>query len=269
MISQSSSFGIYVISLPKDVERRNRFSEQFSLKNHQFSYIPAINGKALDTSFYFDKILPFFLMHGVLMSPSEVGCALSHLNALKKFLDSEYSHAIILEDDIEGNDKQLKIINKMVPILRNNYIFIPGGQEGVNTSRLYGKKIHDNLYKIPKASHPYIRRACCYVIPKETAQKILLKQNKMLVIADWWDYLLTDTNIQLYYSKLLKHPIDLSNSNIQQEREKNIRIERDYKSSFKKYLTYKLSLKFLLKEISRFKRSITFYYLRIKGYKKL
>lgn len=159
MSLESSSIGIYVVSLPQDSSRRTELKNSFARYEESFSYVTAVDGRKLDAYAYFEHALSLYLRRQVLMSPSEVGCSLSHKKALEKFLSSEQTHALILEDDVQGNDDHIDVIINMLPLLSNSYIFITGGQEGVNTNRLYGKQVAPNLYSIPKASYPYIRRA--------------------------------------------------------------------------------------------------------------
>jgi glycosyl transferase family 25 len=44
-------------------------------------------------------------LHGRLWSPRELGCYLSHLECLKKFLNSDADYALILEDDVTLHDE--------------------------------------------------------------------------------------------------------------------------------------------------------------------
>lgn len=43
-------------------------------------------------------------LHGRLWAPRELGCYLSHVQCLKKFIESDADYALILEDDITLND---------------------------------------------------------------------------------------------------------------------------------------------------------------------
>lgn len=269
MSLEPSSLSTYVVSLPQDASRRNELKNNFARHEKDFSYVTAVDGRKLDAHTYFQYTLPLYLKHRILMSPSEVGCSLSHIKAFEKFLLSQQTHALILEDDIQGSDDHLDTIINMLSHLKNDYILITGGQEGINTSRLYGKQIAPNLYSIPKASYPYIRRTCCYVITRESAKTLLAKQKKTLTVADWWNHLLEDTDMEMFYAPILKHPIDISSSNIEKERLANSRERKNYKANLYEHIKYKLSFKFYAKELSRFKRSLRFFLLRLKNYNKL
>ena len=43
-------------------------------------------------------------LHGRLWAPRELGCYLSHMECLKKFIESDAEYALILEDDVTLND---------------------------------------------------------------------------------------------------------------------------------------------------------------------
>lgn len=51
-------------------------------------------------------------MYGKILTPGEVGCALSHVKALEYFLETDDSYCLILEDDIKGGDKELNELKK-------------------------------------------------------------------------------------------------------------------------------------------------------------
>ena len=99
----TEKFKIYVVNLKKDKDRRKNIIieiEKQNIKNYEI--IDAINGnelsnKELDSASYKNKNLinPW----NTKMSPSQVGCALSHIKIYKKFIQTDYNLALILEDD--------------------------------------------------------------------------------------------------------------------------------------------------------------------------
>ncbi len=64
-----------------------------------FTRVPAVDGRALPAAVPGVDPALYRLSHGRDVLPGEVGCALSHLRALRTFLATECSHAVVLEDD--------------------------------------------------------------------------------------------------------------------------------------------------------------------------
>ena len=76
---------IYLISLEKDRERRERFTLSFPITSERVRHIQAVDGRQLDAKTYFDKTNNFVYTNNRMMTPSELGCTLSHCFALETF----------------------------------------------------------------------------------------------------------------------------------------------------------------------------------------
>lgn len=96
----NSSFGIYVINLDRSPKRLEEISKQLTRVGLSFHRVVAVDGKEatleqltqLDEASYQRK-------HGKSSLPGELGCYLSHVEAIRQFLQSGHSYAVILEDD--------------------------------------------------------------------------------------------------------------------------------------------------------------------------
>lgn len=94
------SCGIYVINLDRSPKRLEEISEQLARAGLSFQRVAAVDGKEatpeqltqLDEASYQRK-------HGKSSLPGELGCYLSHVEAIRQFLQSGHSYAVILEDD--------------------------------------------------------------------------------------------------------------------------------------------------------------------------
>lgn len=86
---------IYWINLDRSPERRENMKKMF--KDEVFNGIPNIRITATDGKK--DDIYEMIDTTEYSGTDSEYGCLLSHLNAIKKFNDSKYEIALILEDD--------------------------------------------------------------------------------------------------------------------------------------------------------------------------
>tara|TARA_X000000950_G_scaffold258714_1_gene326453 strand:- start:1165 stop:1920 length:756 start_codon:yes stop_codon:yes gene_type:complete len=99
----TKKFIVYIINLKKDEERKKNILRQVKkqkIKNYEL--IAAVDGnnlteEELNLLTYKNKksINPW----NTKMSPSQIGCALSHIKIYRKLIKSNYDFALILEDD--------------------------------------------------------------------------------------------------------------------------------------------------------------------------
>ena len=59
----------------------------------------------------YSEELKYNLLHGKKTNLGELGCYFSHLNVLKKFLNTKKIWLFVCEDDIEFNEDIIQIIN--------------------------------------------------------------------------------------------------------------------------------------------------------------
>ncbi|MEQ1093021.1 glycosyltransferase family 25 protein [Acinetobacter johnsonii] len=250
---------IYVISLIKDSDRRDLLKESFIKNYGTFNIFNALNHR--DAKNYLSK--GGNLKENKLeMTLSEVACALSHLEVLKKTIENDKAFSLILEDDIIGTDEDIERITHVYLSLPKDSILIAGGQEGLRSFKnLYGTLMDEQnkLYKIHNIYYRYLSRACCYVLSGETAIKIIQLQETGLDRADQWDHLLKECS-NVYFSPILKHPLTLENSHIEKER-KLMKRNSIFTAIMKEGVIY--SLYYYLRKI------VTSYWAIYKGYIKI
>ncbi|MBE0472208.1 MAG: glycosyltransferase family 25 protein [Methyloprofundus sp.] len=261
-MNNKKNIAIYLVSLNSDLERRNNLAKQFPNFFGNMIHIEAVDGREMDAKSYFNKVLPNFQENNRLMSPAELGCTLSHIQALESFLKTDNKHALIIEDDILGSDKDIENIFNLISSLDQYALLICGGQEGTRSTRyVVGKEINnDGLWKISSFSYPYILRTCCYVVTRASAEQILNRQKEMLVLADDWSYFFKDTISHIFYSGHLSHPVDLSNSHIEIDR-------KNFKQ--KSVLKNALSFLFLKRAVKRMYRELGLVVNKFFGFKRL
>lgn len=211
---------IYLISLVGDIDRRDSIKINFPLNYTAMKIVNAVDGKNKTAKEYFDFLSIMYLKNKNLITPSELGCTLSHIEALNLFLKSKDNQSLILEDDVMGEDKNIDLIINMSNYIPKNSILICGGQEGFDHWKyIVGKKIENNLYEIPRFSLKFIYRACCYVVDRESAQYLYNYHNKNYNVVDHWYNILKKSDVKVFYCNQLSHPLDLSQSKIERERE--------------------------------------------------
>jgi glycosyl transferase family 25 len=99
MTTPSTKIQHYYINLDRSPDRRQRLEEQLIAYNLLAQRIPGIEGAKLgDKVEGIDPAL-YQRCHGRMIRPGEIGCYLSHLKALKTFLETDLPHAVIFEDD--------------------------------------------------------------------------------------------------------------------------------------------------------------------------
>src|SRR4029078_6968605 len=87
---------VYLINLDKDTQRLKLVMEECAAVGITPTRIPGINGQ--DASEYTDYISDFHLK---VLSPSVVGCGLSHIKVWQKIVENNESCALVLEDDVK------------------------------------------------------------------------------------------------------------------------------------------------------------------------
>lgn len=235
-------FEVFVISLKQDEERRNALKKAF--KNFDnFKIISAVDGRKMGASEYYSVAIKSYLKFGKFLSPSEVGCSLSHILAYEEFLKSGSDFALILEDDVLGDDfgieRAFLLGQKM-----DDGVLICGCQDGLNGRfSAFGKLIDEKneLFLVSKFSKSVITRACAYVVSKSSAKALLEAHSDGICIADLWQVLLKNQN--MYFCNIFAHPIDLVSSNLEQERALRGKFRPNFKTHFRS-LVYILSTRF-------------------------
>ncbi|EJP74638.1 MULTISPECIES: glycosyltransferase family 25 protein [Campylobacter] len=244
-------YPVFLISLTKDAGRREALKRRFKSYD-DFRLIDAVDGRQMNAREYFGYVLPSFRAYGKILSPAEVGCSLSHVKAYEAFLASEAKFALVLEDDVIGDDVGVAAAFELAEQIPQNSLLVCGCQDGLaGRFSAFGKRVNLNanlentkLWLVSKYSHSSIYRAGAYVLTRQSAQNLLRIHKRALCTTDVWEYLLKQDDMAMYFSDIFSHPIDLSGSNIEAER-----IDRGYKPNLKARLK---SLKFLF--CSRFEK---------------
>ena len=221
---------VFVISLKSDEARREKLKERF--KNYgEFKLVEATDGRAMSAKEYYGYALPSLEAYGRLLSPSEVGCSLSHARAYEEFLKSDASFALILEDDVIGDESGIKKAFETAARMDAGSALICGAQDGLEGRfSAFGKKLDEDFWLVSKRSYGTIYRAAAYVLDRRAAEKILQTHKKALCVADFWQILLLKNGLKMYFSDIFAHPLDLSGSNIQAERVQRARDKASFKT---------------------------------------
>ena len=224
------NFEIRIISMLDAYERRNKITQLMLKHKLDFSFINAINGKNLLAKDYFPLSRnPNFLFNRKhIITPSEVGCRLSHKNAITEFItNSKKEWLLVFEDDINFNEELISFLHKINSITSSSddILIHLGGQDGLKSqNRLFFKEnliLNDIKINIVRPfCLRWLYRTCGYVINRRAAEKLLKTHNNYTFVADDWGYICKKSKIKnIFFNNLVIHPIDLSTSSIEAERQ--------------------------------------------------
>jgi glycosyl transferase family 25 len=177
----------FIISLPKDKERRETLEKQLNELDIPFSILDAVHGASLSTeeyerSYNREKAARLFNRE---LSRGELGCALSHIAIYQKMVAENIPYALILEDDA-------KVLTDNLPATLNNLTQLYTDQAPVavllNRIRYNGKNgirvDEDHLvYDAYRGFGTY-----GYFITRATAQILARNLYPVYVVADKWEY---------------------------------------------------------------------------------
>jgi glycosyl transferase family 25 len=135
------AIGVYVINLESATKRCSNIRNIFSEAGITFSRVPAIDGKTLkwEPAEYSESW--YRCLHGRETNPPEIGCYLSHLKALRTFLETEAELALICEDDLNFGADLATLLSKALAFRRFwNVLRLSGLSAGrpLRVRRFYG-----------------------------------------------------------------------------------------------------------------------------------
>jgi glycosyl transferase family 25 len=112
VILTRADIGIWLINLPRDVERRGRMEAQLSAMGLEASVFPAVDGKA-EQARLLQRADPeaYARNMGAPILPGKLGVFASHLAVWDNFLASPHKAALILEDDVVFHEDFLQALD--------------------------------------------------------------------------------------------------------------------------------------------------------------
>lgn len=223
LLQTNLSCCIYVVSLKEAASRRAQLKQQFPIYFPKMIICDAIDGKYLLAEQYFNLIKNSYAKYLRIMTPREVGCALSHKKVWEHFLATKARYALIFEDDVIGNDSGISKVLYLLELIDKKIgpyvVWLCGGMDGLPKDKVLCRKtIVDEIFEIPAISWKYVYRAVAYVISREAAYILHAKQTTDLSLADDWRRLLNKSGLKLLYSEIFHHPIEQKSSTIEEER---------------------------------------------------
>jgi len=215
----------YIISLNSATDARNKSLSDLLVRNgFAPHFVTAIRGSTLDASIYFSSVQSYFWSKQRLMTPSELGCALSHVKAHEAFLRTGDSAGLFLEDDVILDDAGCANIKRLAQtrVPENGLVHL-GGLEGISPALKYlrGQLVQEDpkLFKIEAYDLGLLTRMAGYMIAPPTASKLRDAISQAPFVIDDFRYMKRNIGISdFYFSNIVEHPEHLSHSSIEPER---------------------------------------------------
>ncbi|MDM0045556.1 glycosyltransferase family 25 protein [Variovorax dokdonensis] len=110
-----ADFQTFLINLDRSEDRLRTMRQRLERAGLPWQRVAAVDGKTLDLRNLREvDERGFRRRHGKRLNPAEVGCYLSHIKALKAFLDGPWTWALILEDDADFPDDFGTLIEQLL-----------------------------------------------------------------------------------------------------------------------------------------------------------
>jgi len=208
---------IYLLSLPTDWERREKLRSYFGRAWDWLNIVDAVDSQDLPAQL----LAQCNGNNRKPLGPREIAVAMSHMEILKRFIQTDAHACIVFEDDVVGESEAVTKAAKLVELMSGNSFMLLGGQQGLRNRRfVYGRKTKFGdmtCWELPRPSWRFTSRACCYALTRYAAQQILSQQHLCLDRADNWSRLFRPIE-RVFMTNLFEHPVDLSHSYIESER---------------------------------------------------
>jgi len=173
---------IYVINLDRSRERWERLCSQAMEYDLDITRIPAVDGRVIAERDRIDFHPKSFIYHnGRKLLPGEYGCYRSHLLALEQFVASGDKMAIIMEDDVELNERLIpRAIAAMESVQGARLVKL------VNHRLVGFKAIRETTENdvVGRCMHGPQGSAACYIVNRKAAKKLLTTLKPMLLPYD-------------------------------------------------------------------------------------
>jgi len=162
---------LYIINLDRSPDRYKLVSQAAKEAGIPFRRIAAIEGRKIDvkTCKLVDE-KAFLRQHGKTILAGEVGCYLSHLEALDRIINGQDDYAIIVEDDVAFAEDFVETVNQIIGL---------SGWDIVKFVNHRNRLFHpcyalENGYKLGRCLHGPLGSSAGYIVTKTGAA--LLKE---------------------------------------------------------------------------------------------
>lgn len=229
MQARQGSPRLYVVSLLRAAERRKAISEQLQGLGQAFTFVDAVDARAVDADWLHGQVDNSALMdnEGRLLSGPEIGCALSHREIYKDIVRTGAAGALVLEDDVIVTPAFCDVVayfERMASSIQEQAYVVHLGA----MSRRYGRylmlrrrsrqRISDRVSFLERIDFlsPQPVGTEGYYITRRGAQA-WLAHNRVQCVADRWTLWAAQSGGRIFISvpPAVLHPLDRTDSEIE------------------------------------------------------
>ena len=218
----------YLISIDSDdgVRLKNFFAQQIfaTCKNDFMKF--GVKGVGLTVKQYFDLGVAG---HNKPLTPSELGCTLSHLSALRDFVTSNDNLALIFEDDaIQASNFSLNELEKEIfdLNLQPSFFLSLGGIQLSHSQkvkgRIYGQRLLDkDILEVHPFYYKKLVSAYAYIVDRKMAELLITYHSLPKIFDNWAELEYVEQPRHFYATYLFDHPeieLGMQDSYIESER---------------------------------------------------
>lgn len=169
VIGEEGGLAIWLINLPRSVERRGKMDAQLDAMGLDYKRFLAVDGRE-----EWNNLVPMIDLEGFRRNvgrevmPGEIGAYFSHLGVWEEFLDSHYDVALVLEDDVVFHDDFLGALH-MAMVYKDDWDFL-------KLNKIRAKKPVSQGQIGPYSLNAYAGPATglgAYLIHRELAERLL------------------------------------------------------------------------------------------------
>lgn len=187
----------FLINLDKDKDRLAAADAQLKKLGIAYERFPAVYGKEMPTAERRRCLARFhtYMAHGIIWSPGQMGCTLSHLFLYKKMIDENIPVAVIFEDDAQFSDdfpKALVAVEKFMDLNKSQVILFSDHSDNVN------QRLEDCSGEVKVIPIPGDICSEGYLITLPAAKEIYRVNFPMVVMVDAWTRYRKRGHIELF-----------------------------------------------------------------------
>ena len=178
---------VFVINLPEATERAARIKRHLGRLGIEFSFVEASRGDALSSTELEERVDVQVLEDriGRPVSAPEIGCALSHRDALGQLIESGERCAVVLEDDARLADSAGQVLASIAAGVRPGDLVLLGAFGGAPL-RVGSRRPVGPSAKVAPAARGGVQASFAYLVSREAALAIIERFPRVSALADDW-----------------------------------------------------------------------------------
>lgn len=172
----TSKIPVFVINLDRSAERLRNVRNSAEKLGIELTRVRAVDGAQLTPAQSAKVDRAFFERnHGKHVLPAEIGCYLSHLDALEVIAESPESHAVIIEDDVRFPPDFPGFLDDLMALDGWDVVKLVNHR---TRAFIAHAKVNDS-YRIGRCAHGPCGSSAAYVVTRQGARRLLATLSPM------------------------------------------------------------------------------------------